>query len=292
MLNIQSDEKTVYSEKELMSEIHSSLEGNSTSNAVIMAGHFMLFYDTNSKQLVPGIFEDIENTVLREQVRERVGIFPSYTWSLGVRLAEQFKARYCSDAKLLLLINDWQYVPDTGNASDHRCAFYANFQKLPLNYSSRLAASTTISEGDVLPSRRHPLAYPETWLKNRFKNEATRLVKAGKLQRRFLTENPGKSEILFTDTEGTSLPLVSCGMTGCAGEITEMISEAHRAGTRHLIIFAPVECHHPIRKGVEIALSLYKLDAMKLQVADLGGSGEMTLEEIYSRGVNLVTYVS
>jgi len=43
---------------------------------------------------------------------------------------------------------------------------------------------------------------------------------------------------------------------------------------------------------VEIALSLYKLDAMKLQVADLGGSGEMTLEEIYSRGVNLVTYVS
>lgn len=79
-------------------------------------------------------------------------------------------------------------------------------------------------------------------------------------------------------------------MTGCAGEITEMISEAYRAGARLLILLAPSECHAPIRKGVEIAFSLYEFDPVSILVADLGGSGELTTEEIYSKGIHIVIY--
>ncbi|MCO7597547.1 hypothetical protein [Pseudomonas guariconensis] len=98
------------------------------------------------------------------------------------------------------------------------------------------------------------------------------------------------SEISFTDASGATLPLVSCGMTGCAGEITEMISEAYKSGARLLVLLAPNECHEPIRKGVEIALSLYNFEAVSILVADLGGSGELNIEEIYSKGIHVVTY--
>lgn len=290
MYKIRTNENTVYTEQQLLEIIHGSMDDVRFDNVVIMAGHFMLFYDSLAKQLVPGVFQDIASDTLQAQVKERVGIFPSYTWDLGIRLAEHYRLNYAKEPKLLLLINDWQYVPDSGSASEHRHIFYSQHQELPLSYAVRLELSTIISKSDLLPSRRHPHAFPETWLKNRFKNEAARLVKQGKLQRVYLTEHPGKSEISFTDAFGSTLPLISCGMTGCAGEITEMISEVHRAGGRYLIILAPAECHTPIRKGVEIALSLYELGKMKVLVADLGGSGEMTLGGIYSRDVNLVTF--
>ncbi|MFK3815597.1 hypothetical protein ACI2KG_03135 [Pseudomonas sp. NPDC089407] len=98
------------------------------------------------------------------------------------------------------------------------------------------------------------------------------------------------SEISFTDSSGITLPLISCGMTGCAGEITELISEAYKSGARLLVIFAPSECHAPIRKGIEIALSLYDFESVSILVADLGGSGEFTPEEIFTKGAQVITY--
>lgn len=290
MHQIRASEKTVFSEGELLDELHASMHDDDFNEVVIMAGHFMLFFDAATKRLVPGIFEDIENEILKEQVKERVGIFPSYTWGLGVGLGDHYRLQHGKSAKLLLLVNDWQYVPDSGTASDYRSAFYDTFAELPPIYSSRLKVSDQLSEKDILSSRRHTLAFPETWLRYRFQNAAARLVKAGKLQKRFLEDKPGKSEVSFTDASGSSLPLISCGITGCAGEITEMISEVHRAGGRYLVILAPAECHTPIRTGIEIALSLYNLRSMKVLVADPGGSGEMSREEIYGRGVSLASY--
>ena len=149
-----------------------------------------------------------------------------------------------------------------------------------------------MGEQDILPSRRHNLAFPETWLRYRFQNAAKRLVKQGKLQKRYLLDKPGQSEVSFTDESGTSLPLISCGITGCAGEITEMISEVHRSGGRYLLILAPAECHAPIQAGVEIALSIYDLSGMMVLVADTGGSGEATVDHIFRNGVSLATFVS
>ncbi|GAB3627937.1 hypothetical protein PTE30175_04665 [Pandoraea terrae] len=290
MHQIRASEKIVFSEEELLDELRGSMHDDNFNEVVIMAGHFMLFFDAATKRLVPGIFEDIENEVLKEQVRERVGIFPTYTWDLGVLLGDHYRLQHNKSAKLLLLVNDWQYVPDSGSAGDYRSAFYETFNALPPNYLSRLSVSNQLSEKDILPSRRHTLTFPETWLRYRFQNAATRLVKAGKLQKRFLADKPGKSEISFTDESGSSLPLISCGITGCAGEITEMISEVHRAAGRYLVILAPAECQTPIRTGIEIALSVYDLRGMKVLVTDPGGSGEMSREEIYGRGVSLASY--
>lgn len=290
MKKINEKETTVYDEKSLLNELYIVMDDLAYSEIIVVAGHFMLFYDPSNMRLIPGIFEDVENKALREQIKKRVGIFPSYTWDLGIRVGEHYLSKANRTAKLLLLINDWQYVPDSGTASDYRQDFYEEFKELPTNFRSRLKESKVISETDIFSSQRNPYAFPETWLKNRFQNEATRLVKAGKLQKRFLTDKPGMSEISFTDTLGNSLPLISCGMTGCAGEITEMISEVYKAGGRLLIIFAPAECHIPIRTGVEIALSIYELTNIKVVVIDLGGNGEMTHEDIYDRGVSIVSY--
>jgi hypothetical protein len=292
MRQLTVSEKNVFSEGELLDEIKASMRDDNFNDVIIMAGHFMLFFDAAAKQLVPGIFEDIENDVLKEQVKERVGIFPSYTWDLGIRLGDYYRFRHSKPARLLLLVNDWQYAPDSGVAGDYRSTFYTKFSKLPPHYSLRLQASAHLTEKDMLASRKHALAFPETWLRYRFQNAATRLVKAGKLQKRFLADRPGRSEVSFTDASGTSLPLISCGITGCAGEITEMISEVHKSGSRYLVILAPAECHAPIRTGIEIALSLYNLQNMKVLVADPGGSGEISSDEIFGRGVSLASYQS
>jgi hypothetical protein len=257
-----------------------------------MCGHFMLFYSSRDRCLVPGIFEDIEYKDLQQAVLNRVGIFPSYTWNLGIVLGEHYKSVFGKPVKLLLLVNDWQYVPEHGEAASYRSAFYEKFTELPLIYASRLQASTHLTKQDILSSRRHKLAFPETWLRYRFQNTAKRLVKTGKLQKRCLLDKPGQSEVSYTDNSGTSLPLISCGITGCAGEITEMISEVHRSGGRYLLILAPAECHAPIQAGVEIALSIYDLRGMMILVADTGGSGETTEYEIFKNGVSLATFVS
>jgi len=290
MRQIKTLENFAFTEEELKSKIYNFMDAAPLNPAFIMAGHFMLFYDKQSDRLTPGVFEDIENHTLKAQIKERVGISPTYSWKLAIELAEHHLANNNKSANLLLLINDWQYTPSDEADQDYRAEFYNRFNELPASYLAHLNSSSTITTKNVAPSRKHTLCFPETWLKNRFQNEASRLVKQGKLEKRHVTEKPEMSEILFTDASGTLVPLVSCGMTGCAGEITEMISEAYKAGARLLILLAPNECHAPIRKGVEIALSLYEFDPVSILVADLGGSGELTTEEIYSKGVHIVTY--
>lgn len=292
MSNISINSYTVRSEDELLDRIFSLMDDTDYSSVTIMAGHFMLFFDRSHRRLVPGIFEDIPDIILAEQVRNRVGIFPTYTWDLGIRLGEQYCRHPGRSANLLLLVNDWQYVPDSGNAGDYRASFYKGFDQLPAAFASRLSRSELLGTNDVLASRRHSIAFPETWLRYRFQNRAAQLVKQGKLQKRYLDGRPGQTEVAYADTDGNSLPLISCGVTGCAGEIVEMISEAHKSGGRYLILLAPAECHAPIRTGVQIALSIYDLRGMKILVADPGGSGETSPDQIYGNGVNLSLFQS
>lgn len=290
MHKITTKESYAFSEESLLEKIHEFIDHQNFSTVHIMAGHFMLFFDPQGKRLEPGIFEDIQSPMLKEEVKSRVGIFPTYTWKLAVQLAEHASINNKKSAKLILLINDWQYVPDNKQDTDYRAQFYERFTSLPDSYLSLLAPSSTVSPSNLCESRRHSICFPETWLKNRFQNEAARLVKQAKLEKRYLPNRPAMSEISFTDASGSTIPLVSCGMTGCAGEITELISEAYKAGARLLILFAPSECHAPIRKGIEIALSLYEFEPISLLVADLGGSGELTQNEIFSKGAHVVTY--
>lgn len=290
MRKITIHENFAFSEDELTDIIYSFMNSEPSHSVHIMAGHFMLFYDKQSNRLVPGIYEDVQDPTLKSQIKERVGIFPTYTWKLSVQLAEHYIIKNNKNANLLLLINDWQYVPSDGLANEYRTEFYKHFNMLPDSYLAQINSSSVVTTRNITRSRRHPLCFPETWLKNRFQNEALRLVKQGKLEKRYIPGRPHMSEITFSDTSGSSLPLVSCGMTSCAGEITEMISEAYRAGARLLILLAPNECHAPIRKGVEIALSLYDFEPISVLVADLGGSGELFTEDIYSKGIHIVTY--
>jgi hypothetical protein len=307
MGNVVSDRVTkahrlVASEQELREVIGRELPDAGLGELVIMGGHFMLFEDDATGRLVPGIIEEQRGDVMRRRVAGRVGVFPGYTWRLSADLARSY-----TDAgtaiRLLLLVNDWQYVPKTDRpASELRAEFFAGFTALPDDYLSALAEAG-LSPDVVLPSRKHPLAFPETWLKYRFQKAADKFVKQGLLEKRFLDsgeesgEESGRvsgrdTEVAFLDAEGNYRTLISCGITGCAGEITEMISEVHRAGHRSILIFAPGECLVPVQTGVEIALNLYDLRGMRVVIAAPGGSGEMSEDEIYGNLVSVSTYRS
>ena len=280
----------VSSEEEMMNLIRKEIEGANQDDLVVMAGHFMLFLDEAGDQLVPGVMEAQTTETMKQRIANRVGIFPSYTWGLGLDIAKEFTSKFRHTA-FLLLINDWQYVPEKGQATDYRQRFYDAFTELPAAYLEALY-SRGFSEENILSSRKHSLAFPETWLKYRFQKSADKLVKAGKLQKKMVEDRPNQSEVSFLDENGNYKTLISCGITGCAGEVTEMISEVHKSNHRLMLIFAPGECFQPVRTGVEIALNLYELKDMKIIVADPGGSGEMTTEEIYEKMVNFSVFYS
>ncbi|KVE23376.1 hypothetical protein WS67_02565 [Burkholderia singularis] len=282
----------VQSEAELLGLLQAEISAASNRELIIMAGHFMLFLDESRGCLVPGVIEENESP-MRERIARRVGIFPGYTWELGVRIAQAFKQRFDS-IRFLLLINDWQYVStSSGSASELRRVFYEQFARLPASYRAVLERSGKFSEDNVLASRKHPIAFPETWLKYRFQKSADKLVKTGRLDRRVLDDGPDAgTEISLIDENGDYKPLITCGVTGCAGEITEMISEIYASGHRLLLMFAPGECFQPVKTGVSVALSLYGLTGMKVIIADPGGSGEMQPDEIFSKLVNVEVITS
>ncbi|MGN9788364.1 LPD16 domain-containing protein [Nonomuraea sp. ZG12] len=298
MGNVVSDRVTkahrlVASEQELREVIGRELPGAGLGELVIMGGHFMLFEDDATGRLVPGIIEEQRDDIMRRRVAGRVGVFPGYTWRLAADLARAYTDAGAA-IRLLLLVNDWQYVPKTDRpASALRAEFFEGFTALPAGYLSALDEAG-LSPDVVLPSRKHPLAFPETWLKYRFQKAADKFVKQGLLEKRFLDagESGRDTEVAFLDAEGNYRTLISCGITGCAGEITEMISEVHRAGHRSILIFAPGECLVPVQTGVEIALNLYDLRGMRVVVAAPGGSGEMSQDEIYHNLVSVSTYKS
>ncbi|MCZ8523411.1 MULTISPECIES: LPD16 domain-containing protein [Paenibacillus] len=280
----------VGSEEELLELLRKEVASAEQQELVIMAGHFMLFLDEAQDCLVPGVMEEQKTDLMKQRIANRVGIFPAYTWTKGAELAKEFSEQF-SDIKFLLLINDWQYVPEKGTASELRQQFYERFSELPAVYIETLQDQGFGSE-HMLSSRKHPLAFPETWLKYRFQKSADKLVKDGKLEKRMVADRPTQSEVTFLDEEGNYKTLISCGITGCAGEVTEMISEVHKAGHRLMVVFAPGECYQPVRTGVEIALNLYGLKDMKIIIADPGGSGEMSTEEIYEKMVNFSVFYS
>jgi hypothetical protein len=283
----------VDSEQELRKLLADELQRDTHGGEiVVMAGHYMLFMDETRDQLVAGVLEEQTSEAVRDRLAKRVGIFPGYSWDLGADIAEDLLANE-EQVRLLLLINDWQYVPaGARSAGELRASYFDGFTELPQRYTQRLAASPSLTPAHVLPSRRHPLAFPETWLKYRFQKAAEKFVKTGHLEKRVLDDQPNQSEVSFLDADGNYRTLISCGVTGCAGEITEMISEIYIAGHRTVLIFAPGECLAPVQSGVDVALALYGLRDMHVIVADLGGSGEMSSAEIFSNMISVVTFRS
>ncbi|GAA3829040.1 hypothetical protein GCM10022226_57320 [Sphaerisporangium flaviroseum] len=288
---VTKSHQLVASERELREVLDRELSSFALDKLVIMGGHFMLFEDESSGRLVPGVIEEQTSATMRRRIAGRVGIFPGYTWNLSVSMLTAY-AELCDDVRLLLLINDWQYVPTAGRpASELRAEFFEEFTRLPAEYDHVLRRSG-FGTDRVLSSRKHALSFPETWLKYRFQKAADRFVKQGRLEKRVLDADRRDTEVAFLDAEGNYRTLISCGITGCAGEITEMISEVYRAGYRAVVIFAPDECLAPVQTGVDIALSLYQLPGMLVLVADPGGSGEMSTDEIYSKLVTVSTFRS
>lgn len=159
----------VASEEEMIKLISEELKNTTQEELVIMSGHFMLFFNEETNSLTPGIIEEQKTDMMKERISRRVGIFPLYTWNIGIQLGEQFYEQF-KDIKYLLLINDWQYVPSTNaSVSDLRKEFYERYTEIPEAYVTSLEKSKYFNQQSILPNRKNPIFFLKLGLNIDFK---------------------------------------------------------------------------------------------------------------------------
>lgn len=206
----------------------------------IQAGHFAVVHDEATGKLVPGIFQDIENSAQREAVQGNpyMGYFPLYTWELGVELIAYAKSKN-KDARLVLLCNDWQWVKavESGAENPWRAAFYENFE-LPPAYNKKLQ-EFNLSRDVILPFRGqdgqvlHPLVFEET-----------------KLRKRWDRHFAGVCEL----------------NNACAQEYVPLLIQLQQDGAKTLISFVPKTCMLSVNAGSQAAKDDFAITLQMLNV--------------------------
>jgi len=210
----------IKSKKELFTLLTKEL--NSFKEPVaIQAGHFALI--EKNRELLPTIFQDIKDKELKNSVKSHLymGHFPLDTWKMGVGLAKYGLSKK-KIMKLLILVNDWQWVPKVDFGADNtlRDSFY-KLAKLPLAYQ-KILKDNNISENIILPLNNkngkvnNKLFFSESKLRNQFDNYYA----------------------------------ASCDLeNSCAQEYVPLLLQLSKEGIKLLISFIPITCKLPINMG-------------------------------------------
>lgn len=197
---------------------------------VVMAGHFALVHD-RSGSLVPGIPEEIEDEELRRFVSSHhyMGRFPSKTWNAGVEIVRQLRVVGC-DAKLLILVNDWQHVrpaPD-GRRNEARDAFFAKAE-IP-NSFRRALLEAGLSDSVLLADERDGkrcVFWSESVLRKRYKKRFRRRMSVIK--------------------------------SACAQETVPLVIRLDELGYAAFAALIPGSCQIPVLDGVERSEDLFEV---------------------------------
>ena len=119
---------------------------------VIQAGHFALVFDENQNKLIPGIYQDIKDKQLKENVKSHpyMGEFPLTTFKFGTKLANYAKENN-KNINFAFIVNDWQFTPKAkpGKENKFRNEFYMN-NKLPCSYEY-IFKTEKLNESLIIP---------------------------------------------------------------------------------------------------------------------------------------------
>lgn len=233
--------ETLKNTKQLRAFLHEQVAGTSGKLGV-MAGHFMLGYDKKFERCVPlidGCYNPA-NLELNDEEKikiARIGQFPIFTFRIGAEVVVEAKETGI-DAKLLLILDNISFMHKIKDNGAARNAFLEGRTSLLHERYMDILFQTGISPSDVEGSNRHPLYFPENWLRAKFM----------KISHKLGLERDGE-KLMFGLTE-----LGHCKLGGnCASEYMMFLSEIRDAGYRKLISFVPFSCREPVTSATEIA---------------------------------------
>ncbi len=192
----------------------------SKGSIAIQCGHFALVFDEKQNKQIPGIYQDIKNKILKENVKSHpyMGEFPLATFKLGTKLFD-FVTKNKNKVKFAFMVNDWQFVPKANFGEDNklRNAFYLE-SNLPKSY--KINKDQIIVQKDSENKILSTLYFSEQKLRNaynhRFKNN-------------------------FCSLKDNS----------CAQEYIPFLNQLIKQNIKLLISFIPSTCELAIRKGTE-----------------------------------------
>lgn len=249
-------------------------KSTSAGDVVILAGHFMLFYDPMADALVPMICEELVDPKLRKIAEKYADNFPSKSFNFGLQLIKLYGDISVS-AKVLLLVNDHKFQSGNfqpelkpsyiGRGGELRKSYYATNDQIPNIFVEQireagLCAEDIIIRNDdlgrggraTLPPRT--VFYSEQMLRKRFdRNTKKRLLNHPSFSVKN-TNNVLKTELVFRDPNlpGIEYCLTDEGDCDCSSEVLQLISELERIAkaTTDLIMFIPIECYALVNRGV------------------------------------------
>ena len=256
---------------------------------LIQAGHFMLLGDTSTGQVDPMVIEEAQDPTQRRLFADAVGVFPTFSWILGVELVALLLRRGIR-AELCTIVNDWQYIPREWPEGGHlaRMAFYEG-HRWPLPSQRRILETIELSGealADLDPNGLHGGFLSERWLRRRLERRLNKAVKKGREIGLGLELRPGKVSpcMIFPTLEGR-FELVSDGQANCAGEMTEFVRHTSLAGYKSLVNMYPHPCEHMVTTGTQIGLDLFGLDDLAVLNVGLSAAGERTPAEIVDNSI-------
>lgn len=225
--------------------------------AVAQAGHFLLYQDEGEDRAVPCISSELTEERYADLSREH-GQFPELSWHLGRSVLEALPLR---ERYLLVLVNDWQYVPSPAA----RDRFYREHRSLPESYIKPAGKAPVESVRFLTPRGTSAFSTPEPFfservLRNQFHRRLKKLISGGGL--------PSGAEVTL-DTDGARCSLVdimgekreiycSSKSADCASEVAQMIDECHQLVTCDTFInFSPAVCRQFVELGSELSPRIF-----------------------------------
>lgn len=225
--------------------------------AVAQAGHFLLYQEEGADRAVPCISSELTEERYADLSREH-GHFPQLSWSLGRSVLEALSLR---ERYLLVLVNDWQYVPDP-RARDR---FYREHCSLPRPYIAAAGEASTDGVQLLTPRGRSDFStadpfFSERVLRNQFHRRLKKLVSGGRLPPGAeVTVDPDGAKCSLVDIMGERREIYcSSKSADCASEVAQMIDECHQiTGCDTFINFAPTVCRQFVELGSELSPRIF-----------------------------------
>jgi hypothetical protein len=249
----------------LQSELRRS-QRHGQGNTVVHAGHYMLHVGRDGNA----------SDYLGEDSKPRPGVeafdfFTKATWRMACNAIHESGGN--SDLKLMVLVNDWQYLvwrdaskrESERKAAALRAAYYSSFSGLPYYHQSELG-SHGLGADSVLHASASRTVFSESGLRQELTGTIKKLLKnpvdAERLGLRRSFDEHGEPFIQVETPDCTGITLLQCGNTNCAGEVVELLHQLQQRGIRNFINLYPAQCEVPVRAGTDLAAQLFGLADM------------------------------
>jgi hypothetical protein len=231
----------------------------------MQAGHFLLYYDSESSRLLPCLQEALTAPHLQE-IRKSFSAFPLFTWRLGIELLSKLPAK---QKHLMIVVNDWQYVPKNID----RAVFYENNKELPVSYQNELnpySSEIQLFQPKQIKTGSTRPFFSEMNQRNQFRRRIEKLLRKDMLPALATVIQSPEGVVCSIPAEATHInrEFYCTGKSpDCAAQIAQMLSQAQEATKYDCFInFYPSVCRTYVENGTKLASDLFNLSATVINV--------------------------